>query len=207
MIYVIDYARKGEYARSSAQGKTTVKPIGPLMREHRTIERVIALLRDELANIAQKGEVDRRLLDFAVYFFRKYADRCHHGKEEDILFMELKKKPLSEEHRTMVDELIEEHSFARNFVERLAVAKESQSPSGLPLHDIIGCMESLVVFYPKHIEKEDKHFFFPALRYLSRDEQDAMLVRFSEFDAKLVHEIFGDMIAEMETGKKKPESR
>ena len=64
------------------------------MREHRVIERVIALLRDELGNIARTGKVDLPLLDFAIDFFKTYADRCHHGKEEDILFRELKKKPL-----------------------------------------------------------------------------------------------------------------
>ena len=86
------------------------------MREHRVIERVIALLRDELGNIARTGRVDLRLLDFSIDFFKTYADRCHHGKEEDILFRELKNKPLSAEHRTIIDELIEEHAFARNTV-------------------------------------------------------------------------------------------
>jgi hemerythrin-like domain-containing protein len=204
---VIDYAKKEEYDKNSAQGKTTVKPIGPLMREHRVIERVIAILRDELADIAQKGTVDYRLLDFAVLFFRKYADRCHHGKEEDMLFMALKQKPLSAEHVNMIDELIAEHAFARNIVERLGAAKENQPQAGRPPHDIIDCIETLTVFYPKHIEKEDKYFFFPSLQYLSRDEQDAMLAGFQEFDAKLIHEIFVDTITEMEARKKRRDRR
>ena len=178
-----------------------MKPIGPLMREHRVIERVIALLRDELGNIARTGKVDLRLLDFSIDFFKTYADRCHHGKEEDILFRELKNKPLSAEHRTIIDELIEEHAFARNTVERLAAAKGSQTPAGLPLRDISECIETITAFYPKHIEKEDKHFFFPSLQYLSQGEQDTMLAGFREFDAKLIHETFGNKIAEIENIK------
>ena len=176
------------------------------MREHRVIERVIALLRDELGIIARTGKVDLRLLDFAIDFFKTYADRCHHGKEEDILFMELKKKPLSGEHRTIIDELIEEHAFARNTVELLAAAKESQAPAGLPLPDISECIETITAFYPKHIEKEDKHFFFPSLQYLSQGEQDTMLAGFREFDAKLIHEIFGNKITEIENRKIKAHS-
>jgi hemerythrin-like domain-containing protein len=178
-----------------------VKPIGPLMKEHRVIERVVALLRDELDDIARTGRADNRLLDFAVDFFRTYADRCHHGKEEDILFRELKKKPLSAEDSTVIDVLIEEHVFARSIVKQLSAAKEGKA-AGPSRGDIVDCLETLIAFYPSHIEKEDKHFFFPSLRYLSQREQDAMLAEFEEFDAKLVHEIYGNMITKIEKRKK-----
>ena len=71
-------------------------PIAPLMIEHRLIERMIHLIQQELeriqANVAVDPEfafVDSVFIDTAVDFLRTYADRCHHGKEEDILFPEL----------------------------------------------------------------------------------------------------------------------
>jgi len=51
-----------------------------------------------------------------VDFFRIYADRCHHGKEEDILFRELVKKPLSTEERNVLAELVDEHVQGRALV-------------------------------------------------------------------------------------------
>ena len=49
-------------------------------------------------------------------------------------------------------------------------------------------LEDLVAFYPRHIEKEDKHFFFPILNYFSAEEQDGMLREFYEFDRRMIHE-------------------
>jgi len=63
-----------------------MKPIGPLMREHRLIERMIALMGREIEQINASGKVNTGFLMVAVDFIRTYADRTHHGKEEDILF-------------------------------------------------------------------------------------------------------------------------
>jgi hemerythrin-like domain-containing protein len=78
-------------------------PIGPLMIEHRLIERLVPVLKEELRRINETNEVNDVLIEVAVDFFRTYADRTHHGKEEDILFRELKKKQLSTEHQKIMD--------------------------------------------------------------------------------------------------------
>ena len=36
------------------------------------------------------------------------------------------------------------------------------------LTDVLEFMTSLVEFYPRHIEKEDQHFFLPVMEYFSR---------------------------------------
>jgi len=61
-----------------------LSPAGPLMFEDRVIERMIAVLDGHLEVIARTGSADSRLIDAAIDFIRTYADRCHHGKEEDI---------------------------------------------------------------------------------------------------------------------------
>ncbi len=72
-----------------------MKPIGPLMREHRLIERMVGALAGNLKITAETGRIDTNVTAVAVDFFRTYADRTHHGKEEDILFRDLAKKRLS----------------------------------------------------------------------------------------------------------------
>ena len=59
----------------------------PLMIEHRLIERMLSVIRDDLPKIKSKHKVDPVFVDIAVDFIRVYADRTHHGKEEDILFV------------------------------------------------------------------------------------------------------------------------
>jgi hemerythrin-like domain-containing protein len=177
-------------------------PAGPLMIEHRLIEKVIRLMHEELERIDREKKADVLFIDNAVDFIRTYADRCHHGKEEDILFRELGKKPLSHEHRTILDELIEEHIHARKTVKSLITAKEEYaSGSQDALDNITGSIRELVEFYPKHIEKEDRHFFIPCMDYFSREEQDAMLDEFREFDRKLIHEKYRGIYEKMKNQK------
>ncbi len=44
------------------------------------------------------------------------------------------------------------------------------------MDDIKNLMNELTEFYPKHIEKEDKHFFIPVMKYFTKIEQDKMLI-------------------------------
>ena len=101
-----------------------MKPIGPLMIEHRLIERMIALLRKEIGKVEESQEIDPIFIDAAVDFIRMYADKTHHGKEEDILFRELAKKNMTQEHQKIMQELIEEHKYGRKMVGELVQAKQ-----------------------------------------------------------------------------------
>ena len=63
-----------------------MKPIGPLMWEHRLIEQMVDLLRSEIDRITGRKTANVTLIEQAIDFFRTYADRTHHGKEEEILW-------------------------------------------------------------------------------------------------------------------------
>jgi hemerythrin-like domain-containing protein len=174
-------------------------PIGPLMIEHRLIERMVAVLRAEMQGIEKKGTVHVEVIDDGVDFFRTYADRCHHGKEEDILFRDLAKKRLAPNHKKIMDELIEEHRFGRETVRQLLSAKERYAKGdAAALQEIIGILKKLVEFYPVHIEKEDRHFFLPCMDYFSKQERDAMLQECWDFDKQLIHEKYRKLVERFE---------
>jgi hemerythrin-like domain-containing protein len=173
---------------------------GPLMIEHRLIERMLAKIQDKLAQAEQTRTIDPLFVDVAVDFIRTYADRTHHGKEEDILFRELNNKGLSDVDRKVMDELIEEHIFGRSTTKALVEANtlyRNGDPSAL--EDIASCLRTLVEFYPRHIEKED-NIFFPASRaYFSEAEDQAMLAEFLDFDRKMIHEKYKSVVDDLET--------
>ncbi|MEE8582472.1 MAG: hemerythrin domain-containing protein [Dehalococcoidales bacterium] len=179
-----------------------MKPIGPLMREHRLIERMVKQLEAELGRINASQRCEPSFIDIAVDFFRIYADRTHHGKEEDILFAALARKRLAKEHRETMEGLIADHVFARKTVGRLVAAKEKYvSGSTASMADITDCITELVKLYPRHIEKEDEHFFYPSMEYFNRREQDEMLDRFWEFDRTMVHTKYQKVLADLEEGR------
>jgi hemerythrin-like domain-containing protein len=174
-------------------------PIGPLMIEHRLIERMIKQLKERSRAFQKNNAVDTLFIDKAVDFIKIYADRCHHGKEEGILFHDLAKKELQPEHKIVMAELVQEHNWARNATKSLVSAKEKYGQGNkTALSEIVKLMAELADFYPKHIEKEDKHFFIPCMNYFSKQEEESMLKEFREFDRNLVHEKYRMIVEEVE---------
>ena len=174
-------------------------PIDALMQEHRLIDRVISQMRKEVARMEEKNDVNSKFVDAVVDFIKVYADRCHHGKEEGVLFRRLSSKQMSPEHATMMRDLINEHVYARKTTGSLAKANESFVNGNRDSQKDIGkLMKDLIEFYPMHIEKEDKKFFGPSMQYFSVQEQEAMLNEFGEFDRKIIHEHYAKVLDELE---------
>ena len=177
-----------------------MKPIAPLMIEHRLIERMIHLLSQEITRIDARAELRPDFIDGAVDFLRTYADRTHHGKEEDILFRDLGKKNLKEEDEKAMKQLVEEHKQGRRLVQSVAKATE-QYRSGGDSHlvsTIRDNLQAIVEFYPTHIEKEDKVFFPASMGYFSQEEQQSMLSECWEFDRNMIHEKYKKIVEQFE---------
>ena len=172
---------------------------GQLMIEHRHIERMISLVDGAVSEIESTRKVDPVFVDTVVDFIRMYADRTHHGKEEDILFRDLGKRDLSPEDQRIMNELIEEHVFGRQTTKALVEANTRyRNGDAAALADIVAKLRTFVDFYPRHIEKEDK-VFFPASRVYFTDEEDqAMLAEFWEFDRKMIHEKYKSLVQGLE---------
>jgi hemerythrin-like domain-containing protein len=175
-----------------------MKPIGPLMREHRLIEKMLSFFEGETKKITEQNKVDPLFIDTAVDFIRTYADRTHHGKEEGILFRDLIKKQISREHIRIMEDLVEEHKYARKTVGMLVDAKERYLEGENTSQEVISLLGELTRFYPIHIEKEDKRFFYPCMEYFTKEEQDRMLKEFYEFDRNMIHEKYGNIVDRIE---------
>jgi len=169
------------------------------MREHRLIERMVNVIKKELNEINKQKDLDPNFVDIVVDFFRTYADECHHGKEEDILFKKLKTKNLIQDHQKIINELINEHTHARKVVTKLKKANQLYATKDADAVDNIkSLLEEIVSIYPKHIAKEDKHFFYPSMEYFSKNEKDEMLDDFLNFDRKMIHQKYEVIVAEKE---------
>ncbi|MCE5265600.1 MAG: hemerythrin domain-containing protein [Deltaproteobacteria bacterium] len=99
-----------------------------------------------------------------------------------------------------MEELVEEHRYARAIVGRLVEAKDRYLKGEDTSQEVIGHMLELASFYPRHIEKEDKHFFYPCMEYFTRDEQGAMLSEFWEFDRRMIHEKYQNVFERLFAG-------
>jgi hemerythrin-like domain-containing protein len=165
-----------------------MKPRGLLMIEHRLIEKVLIVAKQKAISMT---EIDYNpiFIETIVDFIKTYADRTHHGKEENILFAELAKKNLDAEDLRIMNELIDEHKQTRAKVKEVVELNEKYKGGDrkvVPM--IVNAIIWLAGFYPVHIKKEDAVFFPNTEKYFNKSELDNLLNKFYEFDRNMIHE-------------------
>ena len=166
-----------------------MRPSGALMIEHRLIEKILPIIGKSIGEWEKGAALDPVFVDSVVDFFRTYADRTHHGKEEDILFLALRKKELAGENLRLMEELIKEHVHARRTVGAVVEANDRfRAGDAAAPADIIKYLKVLAGFYPGHMEKEDRVFFPEAMKYFDRAELEKMMGDFEKFDSLMIHE-------------------
>ncbi|HBG28316.1 MAG: hypothetical protein A2Y10_04175 [Planctomycetes bacterium GWF2_41_51] len=175
-----------------------MKPRGMLMAEHRLIERMLAIIEKEIIQIEKGRRINSTTIDSIVDFMKTFADLNHHGKEEDILFSILAKKEMTDEDSQMMQELIEEHKFCRKATEDIVQAKEDYLKGKDTIGIVILTLNSLVRFYPKHIQKEDEIFFPNSEIYLTDEELASMIKEFKNFDCTMFQNKYKQIIESLE---------
>ena len=170
-----------------------------LMAEHRVIERMVALLKKEVDRTELQSTANQAFIYSAVDFFKNYTDTTHHGKEEGILFKRLEGKPLSPQHKAMVEHLSLEHDFARMEVKGLFEAAQRYERGDLDaVAHVSTHLKRLIALYPQHIELEDKQFFAAAMEYFSPEEKAQMLDEAYDHDADMAHRKYVEMVERYE---------
>jgi hemerythrin-like domain-containing protein len=97
--------------------------------------------------------------------------------------------------------LIQEHVFGRQTTKALVEANERyRNGDESAVREVANKLRTLVEFYPKHIEKEDKVFFPASRAYFTEEEDQAMLAEFWEFDRKMIHDKYRLVVEELEKG-------
>src|SRR5690242_137842 len=101
--------------------------IETLMSEHRVIERVIDGLVAFVEGTRRSGATDPQELSRFVHFIREFADACHHGKEEGILFAAMVEHGFPRQAGPIAV-MLHEHDEGRAFVAVLAEKAAQQEP-------------------------------------------------------------------------------
>ncbi|HSN92059.1 MAG TPA: hemerythrin domain-containing protein [Anaeromyxobacteraceae bacterium] len=130
--------------------------IETLMGEHRIIERGLDALAAFAGGSPAGGADDRRELGRFVEFIREFADACHHGKEEDILFEAMVQAGFPREGGPIAV-MLHEHDVGRAFVRRLAALADQASPwSDQDRQALAEAAHGYASLLRQHIQKEDQ---------------------------------------------------
>lgn len=153
-------------------------PTSVLSDEHRVIEVVLDCLEQMSSQARGNGRLDGQSAREALDFFRVFADRCHHGKEEKLLFPALTAKGMPREQGP-VGVMLHEHEMGRKLISGMAAQVDSASAGDrTALETFAQHAASYVELLRAHIQKED-HVLFPmAGRILSEAEQHDLLAAY-----------------------------
>ena len=179
-----------------------MKPTQELSSEHQAILVMIRIL-EKMSDRLEAGEsVDAGHLEQAVDFIKVFADKCHHGKEEDLLFPEMAKAGIPKEGGPL-GVMLREHVEGRNFVkamgEAAAALKKGDREAGARFARNARGYGALLT---QHIFKEDNILYPMADGRLLDMQQDRLAACFAEVEDKVIghgrHEAYHRLLKELE---------
>jgi len=179
-----------------------MKPTQELSHEHQAILLMIRILEKAAGELEAGRAVDPAHLEKAVDFIRVFADRCHHGKEEALLFpaMESAGVPCCGGPLGM---MLLEHAEGRCFVKGMAwglagIKKGDLGRAAFFAENARGYGALLT----QHIQKEDRVLFPMADARLTPAQQQELESGFADVEENVIghgkHEEYHRLLKELE---------
>ena len=149
-----------------------------LENEHRVIEQVLACLEQLAEQSEQSQELDCVSARNMIDFFRMFADRFHHAKEEQHLFMVLEAHGMPRDGGP-TGVMLSEHELGRGFVGDMEKAvTDHEKGDATALHRFVRAAREYVPLLLEHIQKEDHCLFAMTNSALNEKEQEQLLQSF-----------------------------
>lgn len=178
-------------------------PVETLMQEHEVILLVASAARREANRIRQGQGVDREKVVQILDFVRTFADACHHGKEEDLLFTRLETKGFSREMGPVAVMLFE-HEQGRGFVRQaLANLEAAAAGDGNAANQVAQGLAGWADLIEQHIDKENNVLFPMAQQVLSQSEAHELEEAFARVERERfagVHERYQRLAQQLAEG-------
>ncbi len=157
--------------------------IETLMNEHRTIERVLDALVAFAEDTVRRGTTEKEELARFVTFVREFADACHHGKEEDILFTAMVDAGFPREGGPIAV-MLHEHDQGRALVRILRERSEQAGAwTDADRQEIANVARGYSAMLHAHIHKEDAVLYPMAEQHLSPEQMERVARDCARYEA------------------------
>ncbi|MFD0666407.1 hemerythrin domain-containing protein [Ramlibacter sp. MAHUQ-53] len=159
------------------------RAIDDLRHEHEAILAALRILERFEQRAAAGQPLDTADLASFLGFLQEFADKCHHGKEEGILFPALVGAGLPAQGGP-VGALLDEHAQGRDWIARMAASLAPALDPARFAEAARGYRELLQA----HIRKENEELFPMAEEMLGPDTMDRLFERFEAHEAQVIGE-------------------
>ncbi len=173
-----------------------MKPTEQLKEEHKAIKLMLRILESICSRLEVSEDIPEEHLHKVIEFIRVFADRCHHGKEEDLLFPAMEKVGIPREGGP-IGVMLMEHNLGRDYVKGMGEATTEKD-----YKKFIKNARLYIELLGQHIDKEDNILYPMADMHLSKREQDELLEKFEKVEEERIgpgrHEEFHKLLDNLE---------
>lgn len=163
-----------------------MKPTEQLIEEHVAVKQMLKVM-DKVSQKLEAGErVDARHLESIIDFIQVFVDKCHHGKEEGLLFPAMVKAGIPKEGGP-IGVMLTEHDPGRRHVQEMVSGIDGYKNDNKAAASIIAQnARGYIQLLEQHIYKEDNILYPMADKTLTLDKQSQLLEDFEKLERKVI---------------------
>jgi len=163
-----------------------MKATQQLRDEHEEIKLMLSIMEKTINKLNNGVVLDIEYMEKIIDFIKGFADKCHHGKEEDVLFPALIKNGMRKDIGPIAV-MLNEHQQGRAFVKALSKALDDfKNRNTKALHEIVENAMNYVNLLRSHIAKENDVLFMMADKLLSETEQNELAEAFEKIEIEKI---------------------
>jgi hemerythrin-like domain-containing protein len=166
-----------------------MKATDHLIHEHEAVLKMIEILQAMAKKLDEGENVWASDLEAALDFLRVFVDKCHHGKEENILFPKLVEIGIPNEGGP-VGMMLHEHVIGRGYIAGFAAGTEKyragQKAAAAEISENIRGYGELLT---SHIFKENNVLYKMADMHLTAQQQNELLTKFENLEDEVIGKI------------------
>lgn len=173
-----------------------------LRSEHKGVIRMLRIMERMAGSIDRGGAPDADDLSRIVGFLRVFVDKCHHSKEEELLFPALRAGGIASVDAVIAD-LLADHVRGREAVARLdALVPDIRAGDRSAAEQLSAVLTAYTALLFEHIVREESECFSVADRELPDDVQRALEEGYDRIEREVVgggvHESLHALLDELE---------
>ncbi len=175
-----------------------MKATEQLKAEHVGIKLMLSILEKICERFESKKDIDVKHLDQILEFIKVFADKCHHAKEESVLFPIMEMAGVSREGGP-IGVMLKEHKAGREYIKGMSEHwSKYKSGDRKSAPKFVHSARKYSALLTQHIEKEDTILYPMADMRITEERQREIAKEFEKIEAERMgagtHEKFHELI-------------
>ncbi|MGD2271740.1 MAG: hemerythrin domain-containing protein [Desulfobacterales bacterium] len=181
-----------------------MQPIKELRMEHNAVQMTLRILEKICQQFDKSKEnLNIQHLEQLLEFFRVFVDKCHHGKEEELLFPALEHIGVGNMGEPIAV-MLHEHQQGREYVQTMNAAFAQYIKGDRRAADeFVKTAREYINLLEQHIDKENNVLFPLAEKHLSEQKQVRLSEGFERIETEKIgtgkHDEFHKMLENLES--------